>query len=198
MDIFVMTPEDCLSAIRAGGRGRDLGARSLYDQVGGPLLRFFASQGLGVDDAKDVLQEAFLKIVRGASSYSGSGTATAWVWQVARNCLLDHHRNTSSRMTKETLFGDDEWETVADTAPTQDTYDPDFDIDACVSDGLARFRDSDPARAYVLELQMEGFPIDEIAARVGRSPGATKEYLSQCRKKISPFIAHCTALLEGR
>jgi len=192
-----MTPDDCLSAIRAGGRGRDTGARWLYDLIGHQMLRFFASQGLGVDDAKDVLQDAFVKIVKGAGSYSGSGTATAWVWQVARHCLTDHHRRTSSNRARETLFGDDEWQAVADTAPSQEACDVDADVNDCVSAGLARFRADDPVRAHVLELQMDGFPIDEIAARVGRTPSATKEYLSQCRKKIAPFIKHCTEFLEG-
>ncbi len=192
-----MTLDECLSAFRAGGREIDADFRKLYEVVEPQMRRFFKRQGLGVEDARDVAQEALLKIWNGAGSYSGSGTASAWVWQVARNCLTDHHRRTSSRSAKETLFGDDEWQTVADTAPSPAVCGTVPDVDACVRDGLARFRAEDPDRAYVLELQMEGFPIDEIAARVGRTAGATKEYLSQCRKKISPFIKHCTEFLEG-
>ncbi len=192
-----MTPDECLAAIRTGGRESDSGFRHLYQAVEPQMRRFFTRQGLGVEDARDVAQEAFLKILNGAGSYSGTGTFSAWIWQVARHCLTDHYRRTSSRRAKETLFGDDEWQTVADTAPSQSVCGMVVDIDACVRDGLARFRADDPSRAYVLELQMDGFPIDEIAARVGRTPGATKEYLSQCRKKISPFIKHCTESLEG-
>ena len=44
-------------------------------------------------------------------------------------------------------------------------------------------------------LQMDGHSIEEIGLRIGRTIAATKEYLSQCKKKIQPYIAHCTELL---
>ena len=46
-------------------------------------------------------------------------------------------------------------------------------------------------------LQMDGLSIEEIGLRIGRTMAATKEYLSQCKKKVQPFIAHCTELLES-
>jgi DNA-directed RNA polymerase specialized sigma24 family protein len=54
-----------------------------------------------------------------------------------------------------------------------------------------------PERAYALTLQMEGASIAEISERLGRSLAAAKEYLSQCRKKVQPFVAHCTELLRS-
>jgi DNA-directed RNA polymerase specialized sigma24 family protein len=33
-----------------------------------------------------------------------------------------------------------------------------------------------------------GLSVSEIAERLGRTGAATKEYLSQCRKKMQPFI----------
>jgi hypothetical protein len=35
--------------------------------------------------------------------------------------------------------------------------------------------------------------IAQIAGALGRSAAATREYLSQCRKKLRPFIEHCRA-----
>jgi RNA polymerase sigma-70 factor (ECF subfamily) len=52
-----------------------------------------------------------------------------------------------------------------------------------------------PERALALNLYLEGTSMDEIAMQIGRSAAATKEYLSQCRKKIKPYIAHCTEQL---
>ena len=42
---------------------------------------------------------------------------------------------------------------------------------------------------------MEGASVQDIADRIGRTAAATKEYLSQSRKKLQPFIAHCADLL---
>jgi DNA-directed RNA polymerase specialized sigma24 family protein len=66
-----------------------------------------------------------------------------------------------------------------------------------VAAGLGAFSNSEPERAYVLTLQMEGLSIQEIGQRIGRTVAATKEYLSQCKKKIQPFIAHCTEHLTA-
>jgi DNA-directed RNA polymerase specialized sigma24 family protein len=66
-----------------------------------------------------------------------------------------------------------------------------------VATGLGAFSNSEPERAYVLTLQMEGLSIQEIGQRIGRTVAATKEYLSQCKKKIQPFIAHCTEHLTA-
>ena len=65
-----------------------------------------------------------------------------------------------------------------------------------MQEGLARFSEVAPDRAYALMLQMEDQSIDEIAAVIGRTNGATKEYLSQCKKKIKSYIEHCTELLK--
>lgn len=69
--------------------------------------------------------------------------------------------------------------------------------DDCLTKGLGNFRAVAPERAHVLELQMEGCSIEDIAAVIGRTPGATKEYLCQCRKKLEPYVSHCRDLLES-
>ena len=68
-------------------------------------------------------------------------------------------------------------------------------VDECVSAGIDDFGKQMPDRAYVLTLQMDGISIADIGEQIGRSTAATKEYLSQCRKKLEPFVAHCVDLL---
>jgi RNA polymerase sigma factor (sigma-70 family) len=67
----------------------------------------------------------------------------------------------------------------------------------CVALGFETFANQDPERARVLGMQMDGHPIAEIAECIGRTVAATREYLSQCRKKITPFIMHCRELQEA-
>jgi RNA polymerase sigma-70 factor (ECF subfamily) len=65
-------------------------------------------------------------------------------------------------------------------------------VDQCVADGLEQFAMEMPDRAVALNLYLEGASMEDISVQIGRSVSATKEYLSQCRKKIKPYIAHCT------
>ncbi|HUX14090.1 MAG TPA: RNA polymerase sigma factor [Spirochaetia bacterium] len=46
----------------------------------------------GSSDAEDDVQEIFLKIFRGLPAYHGRGRIESWVYQIARNHLVDRHR----------------------------------------------------------------------------------------------------------
>lgn len=175
----------------------DAGVKALYKTAAQPMLAFFVYKGISADESKDVLQETFIKIVRGASTFSGDGAAKAWIWQIARNCLIDHQRKKGSVAINETAVNDDHWEALEQTTadPNASSCVPIGSIDECVSAGLDAFNRLEPERAFVLMLQMDGLSIEEIGLRIGRTMAATKEYLSQCKKKVQPFIAHCTELL---
>jgi RNA polymerase sigma factor (sigma-70 family) len=194
-----MTEEDIIKLIRAGGKAMDAGVKALYQTAAQPMLGFFVYKGISADESKDVLQETFIKIVRSAATYSGDGAARAWIWQIARNCLTDYLRKKGSVANNETAVNDDHWETLEQTTadPNAASCLPSGSVDECVSAGLDAFNRREPERALVLMLQMDGLSIEEIGLRIGRTMAATKEYLSQCKKKVQPFIAHCTELLES-
>jgi DNA-directed RNA polymerase specialized sigma24 family protein len=61
----------------------------------------------------------------------------------------------------------------------------------CVSKGIQEFEKIMPERAYVIQLTMEKVSMKTISERIGRTAGATKQYVSQSRKKVAPFIKHC-------
>lgn len=240
-----MTEEEIITLIRAGGKALDAGVKALYQSMAQPMLRFFVHQGLSGEDAKDVLQETLVKIVRNSETFGGSGTAKAWIWQVARNCLIDHQRKganlqpsayenelveskassvaeirmngstgernglqvttfqyagkpvTNERRRLTTSVSDAEWQHIEKTeaSPGFEAFVDERSAEQCVSEGLDAFSKQEPERSYVLMMQMDGSSIEEIGQLIGRTVAATKEYLSQCKKKIQPFIAHCNELL---
>lgn len=240
-----MTEEEIITLIRAGGKALDAGVKALYQTMAQPMLRFFVHQGVSGEDAKDVLQETLVKIVRNSETFGGSGTAKAWMWQVARNCLIDHQRKganlqpsayenelieskassvaeirmngsteernglqvttfqyagkpvTNERRRLTTSVSDAEWQHIEKTeaSPGFEAFVDERSAEQCVSEGLDAFSKQEPERSYVLMMQMDGSSIEEIGQLIGRTVAATKEYLSQCKKKIQPFIAHCNELL---
>ena len=192
-----VTEEEIIKLIRNGGKAMDAGVKALYQGTAQHMLRFFVHRGLSGDEAKDVLQDTFVKIVRGAAGFTGEGTAKSWIWQIARNCLSDQLRSKLSLNSHETVFADEDWRSIEETTAAPAACATGISVDQCVAEGLAAFASQIPDRAYVLTLQMEGMSIDDIGTRIGRTVAATKEYLSQCKKKIQPFIAHCTELLAA-
>ena len=195
-----MTEDDIIKLIRAGGKATDAGVKALYAGMAQHMLRFFVYRGgASGDEAWDILQEAMVKIVKGSSTYSGNGVAKAWIWQIARNCLVDYQRKKYALLDHEEAVNEEQW-----TELEKKTADPSAHaeacgqtIDECVDYGLKIFRQKEPDRAHALLLQMDGVSIEDIGHQIGRTVAATKEYLSQCRKKIQPYLAHCAGLLAA-
>ena len=65
------------------------------------VFKYF-SRAIGRDDvARDLTQEVFLRASRTAVATNGDGKA--WLFRVARNLLLDHHRGLTRRPQLSTL-----------------------------------------------------------------------------------------------
>ncbi len=76
----------------AGAGGGDAGGRTVrgghYDDVFHYCLRHAASK----EDAQDLTQEVFLRIVRNAAHYDDRGKPLAYLYTVARHVCADFHR----------------------------------------------------------------------------------------------------------
>src|SRR5574343_685049 len=58
------------------------------------LLHFVASRVSDTQAAHDLVQEVFLRATRLANGLCGIGNRRAWLFQVARNLLIDRYRLT--------------------------------------------------------------------------------------------------------
>lgn len=50
------------------------------------------------DDAEDLFQETWHRVGRHIDTYEECGTFRAWVFQIARRLVIDHHRRKSARI----------------------------------------------------------------------------------------------------
>lgn len=192
-----------INAIKSGGREQELALLALYRKAA-EFRRHYQYKGLSHQVAADLIQETIIKIFKSASNYSGAGgfgdgSANAWMWTIATNVMKDHLR---ARKSNEVSIDDDQMGDASRIAlevemaaknPHGATGQSAQD---CVSRGLEDFAAEHPDRARALEMQMDREDIASIARRIGRTPAAAKQYLSQCKKKLAPYIEHCTALLQ--
>ena len=70
-------------------------------------------------------------------------------------------------------------------------------IEECVVKGLEEFCAEEPDRAKVIYMKIDGQSIESIAITINRTKDAAKQYLSQCRKKLAPYISHCLKIKYG-
>jgi RNA polymerase sigma-70 factor (ECF subfamily) len=180
-----------IAGLRADGSARRSAITQLYDRYGREFKRFFRRHGATESEAEDLLQETFVKVLRSIETWSGEGTLEAWLWAVARNTLLSERRGAAA--TRSTIALDAQDTEAAEQLVMQHggaSGDP-ADAD-CVKRGLYAFSEKHAEYAHVIErIVLDGWSYEELAVYRNCAPGAAREYLSQCRKRVWHYIGHC-------
>jgi RNA polymerase sigma-70 factor (ECF subfamily) len=78
---------------RAAVAGEVEAVAHLYDRLVGPVYRYVALRVGRREDAEDLTQLVFERIVSGLPRYRPNGRPfEAWAFRIARNAVIDHHR----------------------------------------------------------------------------------------------------------
>lgn len=181
--------------LRAGGAARRQAIAELYHAYQPRLRAYYLSHGAAAAQAEDWVQESFVRLLRSLDEFRGECAFAGWLWTIARNVMLDairRARHTSSMEDMPEGFLD----RLADPAPGATARIEDGDLRDCVRQGFAAFAREHPERAQCLRwIVVDDLAIAEVARVLGRTLGATREYLSQCRKKLRAFLEPCMNLL---
>jgi RNA polymerase sigma-70 factor (ECF subfamily) len=188
-DMFVEVA-DLIDRARAGDRGA-LG--TLLDRYRG-LLRRLASQGLDPAlgrrlDASDLVQQTFLEAAESFERFRGAGEAelAAWLRRILEYNLAGAARDHLFRQKRAAGREASLDESRADGVPWRDrlaSQQTSPSLRAVRLEQAARFLEAlgqlpvDQREAVRLR-HVEGLPIDEIAARLGRSPEAAAGLLKR-------------------
>jgi len=170
------------------------GFDALYAWFHPQAIGFLIKRGrLSIDEAKDVFQETIIKVYKNINHLNDDSKFESWIWQILRNTLTDYIR-------KNKRMNEVEVQSFTDEVPEESVTDQDIKLkddhaftspDDCVSSRLKVFEQTMPDRYYAIRLQMNGLSVKEISHQLGRTLAATKEFLSQSRKKLKPFIEEC-------
>lgn len=186
--------EACIRKLQAGGSARAEGVATLYRRHAGKLVGYFVRQRLAREQAEDLAQDVFVSMVKHCDEFRGDAKPSTWMWSIARNALIDHLRRVRNAPETDPLdAGDDEAPglevAAAEASP---------DLDNCVRRAYADFALAYPDRAETLALiAFEGWTLIDLAKVLGRTHGAAREYVSQCRQKLRPFLERCREYLAA-
>jgi RNA polymerase sigma-70 factor (ECF subfamily) len=139
------------------------------------------------DEAQDIAQEVFVRIYRSIDQYDSRYPFSGWVYRVAVNLAIDHHR----REGRHRKFSSTNRQT--EQMPGDDSARPDVDTERRelvgtieqLTGGLS------PSQQKVFVLRdLQGFSSSEISTILECSVSTVRVHLSNARQKIK------TALLE--
>ena len=182
-----------LEKIRQGGQARTEGVSQLYRAYARRFLSYFMKHRVPREHAEDLVQDVFESVVKHAEAFRGETRIDAWMWAIARNELIDHFR----RARPEDPYDEDDIVKIVE-GQAEPAGDPGSGLKDCVQKAYAAFAQHHADRAEILaRVAFEDWSIEDVAAVLKRTPGATREYLSQCRKKLKSFLEPCRDYLRG-
>lgn len=139
------------------------------------------------DEAQDIAQEVFVRLYRSIDQYDSKHPFSSWVYRVAVNLAIDHHR----REARHRKIGSTNSQT--ELMPDKDAIRPDVNAERRELVGTIEqlTKDLSPSQQKVFVLRdLQGFNSAEISSILECSVSTVRVHLSNARQKIK------TALLE--
>jgi RNA polymerase sigma-70 factor (ECF subfamily) len=145
------------------------------------LRRFIRRRVADDHAADDLLQETFVRVHRGLPALQEEDRLAAWVYQIARNVIHDHHRQAAR----------------ATLALVDDPADEADERLGCLrgqaGEWLAELIGQlpDGYREAVQLAEIEGLPQQEVAARLGLSLSGAKSRIQRGRAMLKAVLERC-------
>ncbi|MBG0830765.1 sigma-70 family RNA polymerase sigma factor [Planomonospora sp. ID67723] len=148
------------------------------------LVAFVASRIDRPDEAEDIVQEVLARISRAAAGPRDPGRLEAWVYQVTRNAIIDHHRATvrAGRAQARAAF---------DRSLTPETAAPGAlaALAGCLAPMLGRLSERD--RQAITLVDYENLTQAEAARRLGISIPGMKSRIQRARARLRALLLSC-------
>ena len=194
------------ASMQRGGPEAEVAARGLIRHCR-PLLRArFFRAGVALQDMDDLLSEVLTSVVKSIQQLREPSRFDAWVYGIATNVLNQHWGQVgrSRELFKQVADtplpreGDvEQADALADWLPEYaDLSHGDAGTAICMQAQLEKFRQEHPQRYACVELLALGYEAREIAAHLGRSYGATRQFISQCCAVVMNFLKPCVEASE--
>jgi len=186
--------EQATEIVQLFREGQTNDALELFEDYGfrKEFLGFAIKMGIGYADADDILQKFIIeKLWEKSHSIKNVKFARTWMYKTFINMLNDHGRML--KKNREVPI-----DRQVDVSKEITVYeDQSLTREDCVREQYLKFKQAESAeRSQVIDLILEGFSTEEIRLIIGRTYGATREFMSQCRKKIKSYLDVCNEIKE--
>lgn len=141
------------------------------------------------DDAADGLQDGMVAAFRRAGSFRGEAAVTTWLHRVVVNACLDRLRAAKIRRFEALPEDVDDRGTVVATAARDDRPDEAAEVAERRRRVLAALATLPPEqRAALVLVDMEGYPVAEVAEMLGCAEGTVKSRCSRGRTRLAGLL----------
>lgn len=136
------------------------------------------------DEAADALQDAMISVLRNAGSYRGDAAVTTWMHRIVVNACLDRMRRARVRSTVPLPGSDPD---RPDTLPDGRDAIAAKELQVVVQEALMALPEEQ--RVPIVLVDVEGYPVEEVAVMLGIPSGTVKSRCSRGRAKLAANLA---------
>jgi RNA polymerase sigma-70 factor (ECF subfamily) len=187
--------DDIFSGLQSNSESsKNAAANALFNQIMTPGIRHLMKKWrFPEQDAEEVMMISMEKMFLKINSVKDSKAFKSWCWTVIENSAHDFYK-ARKRKAETPLYmniDDDGEEAIIELNLESNMNTELVDVSKCLEQAWANFENDFPERAYVIEQQVEGYSIEEIAIKIERSEAATKEFISQSKKFKDKYLKKC-------
>jgi len=160
-------------------RGEKSFQKLLYNQYSQKMYSVCLRYSHDQDQAKDLLQEGFIRVFQNLNTFKGEGSFEGWVRRIMVNGCLESLRKPENK-----IFHED-----VNDVESELSYEPNMrKLD--VQYVLRKIQELAPGYRAVFNLfVVEGYQHQEIAEMLGISESTSKSQLSRARKLLQEMLA---------
>ncbi len=161
-------------------RGDVRAGEEVFNHFSPLLYRFFLARTTNRAISEDLTQDVFFKVISKIDTFDDEkGNFPGWVWQIARNTLIDHYRGKSD------IPFVDAGEGIEDISVAVDDIDQRMKIRA-IMEAVGRLTEEEQelfSLRYVSDTSYK-----DMSALIGKSEPALRVALHRLNKKVKDII----------
>jgi RNA polymerase sigma-70 factor (ECF subfamily) len=154
------------------------------DRLWAVALRTIADR----EEAADALQDALLSAHRAAPRFRGDAAVTTWLHRIVVNACLDRIRRRQAHPTVPLPDGSRSAETGRRNGIEPAAPAPDHDTALVVRQALAELPIEQ--RAALILVDVQGYPVAEVAVILGVAEGTVKSRCARGRARLARMLGH--------
>lgn len=155
----------------------------IYAQFHRSLRTFVRGKVRSNDDAEDILQNIFIKILANVDKLNEEERLTGWVYTIAHNTIIDYYRSKAIRANTEL----DEY--LESSLPDPEATDPTKGLDQCMTTMINLLPDE--YRDIIVESEINGMKQKDLADKYGMPYPSLRSRVQRGREKLKQLFYDC-------
>lgn len=169
--------------------GESRSQQKVYELFYGKMMAVCLRYTKNADQAKDILQDGFIKVFRSMDRFNRSGSFEGWIRRIMVNTAIDHFRRTKNAYlllgtdrSIEDFENQDEEDVLVDVGQEEE-------VDLKPADVINAMQKLTPAYRTVFNLYVfEEMTHKEIADTLGISVGTSKSNLAKAKNNLKKLL----------